>query len=178
MRETAVIYDEIRAARVKREAEIERLKKKAAEAAAGEQKAKDKAKEALARGDEAAYTKAKAEGRTAADKIEFNNEILSRISNSPLYTPEAGAKILDEIRAGLDARTDKDLSITYRRLKECESTIDALFSEMDKADKAAKDLGSDSCSDFNKRVALQAVGRNVRGASSVGLFDKYKTSGR
>lgn len=107
------------------------LRAKLAEEEANKAKADATATEAINSGNADAYTKAKADSRTAADKIEFYKIQIKNAAAKPLFANPADRRAkADEIKKGCEEVKAEKMKKAAQLLKEVKALIEEVKSEI------------------------------------------------
>ena len=123
-----------------RAATLADLRKKLAEEEASKAKADAKAEEAINSGNADAYASAKADSRTAADKIDFYEIQIKNAESAPLFDNPAERKAkVDEIKNGYEELKADKMKTAAQKLKDVRSLIEDVQAEI-KKDNAALEI--------------------------------------
>ena len=135
------VYTEISEAKQKRTVMLADLREKLAKAEADKEKADAAAAEAIKNEKADAYTKAKADSRTAEDQIEYYQLQIKKYDKQPLFDDKETRKAkADEIRARVEEVKADKLKEAARLLKEANALVEATRAEILKANGALEDL--------------------------------------
>lgn len=127
------------------------LRAKLAEEEANKAKADAKATEAINSGNADAYTKAKDDSRTAADKIEFYNIQIKNAEAAPLFDNPADRKAkADEIKKGYGTLKADKLKTAAQLLKEAKALIEDVQTEIRNDNAALEILATNTGNNANK----------------------------
>ena len=119
------VFATITAASEARSAALEDLSARLAKAEADQTEAEARSAKAIESGDADAYTTAKSDSRTAADKIEFYRIQLKKTKEAPLFDNPAERKaIADEIKSAHEARKADKLQKAARLLTEAAALVE------------------------------------------------------
>ena len=161
------IYKEISDAKQKRAAMLADLKKKLAAAESDKAKADAATAEAIKNENADAYTKAKADGRTAEDQIEFYKLQINKYDNQPLFNDkETRKEKADAIRARADEVKAEKMKDAAQHLKAAYALINETRAEILKANGALADIAENTGKKTNEisALAISSLGNNMRTA--------------
>lgn len=126
------IYEIIDAAKKQKELDLKDIKEKLRQAESDHKQAAEKAAVALAAGDVDGYSRAKAEGRAAEDKVEFYQIRLNGESQS-LFTAEEQTEMIAAIKSHYKSIEAEKIPVIKRLLEEAKAAA------ADMADEASKE---------------------------------------
>lgn len=138
------IYSEVKKAKQERADLIEGLKKKKVEATAEQKERETRAAEALEKGSAEDYAKAKAEGREAADKVEFFSLRLKEAENKPLFTSEEADEKSAEILEAAAATKAEGIAEAVEDLKKASEKLDKALKGLQEANEVLALLAENS----------------------------------
>ena len=143
------------------------LRAKLAEEEANKVKADAKAEEAINSGNADAYTKAKDNSRTAADKIEFYKIQIKNAEAAPLFANPADRKAkADEIKKGYEELKSDKMKTAAQLLKEALTAIEDVQKEIKNDNAALEILAKNTDASANKIdfIIINGLWQRVNGA--------------
>lgn len=150
-----------------RAAALTDLRAKLAEEEASKAKADATAAEAIQNGNADAYTKARAESRAAADKIEFYNIQITNTETAPLFDNPADRKAkADAIKKGYEELKADKMKTAAQMLKDVQTLIEDVQAEIRKDNAALEILAknTDSKAAAIDVIVINGLWRRINGA--------------